>query len=492
MNLAVLVGRLLLAAVFTIAALTKLADRAGLRKATADLGVPARMAGPVAALLPLVELMVAVALVPTFSARWGALAAFALLALFAVVIGANLASGRKPDCHCFGQLHSAPVGWSTLFRNGVLAAVAGFVFWRGGDSPELTTVIASASFSAPAWLALGVALIALVLAALEGWFLLNLVTQHGRLLARLETAEAALRQAGVAQLPVGRQAPDFELSTLSGQKLSLTALRSSGKPLLLVFANPDCAPCDAVMPRIARWQREHVDHVQIAVITRGSVQANRAKAEQQGVGTVLVQKEREVTDAYYVDSVPSAILVSPDGRIASQITYGGEGMEGLVRQAMNGEVGDRRDVIVGNGDRDRPAPEPPIVGKPAPDFDLADVDGKRVRLVDFAGTSTLVLFWSPDCTFCRQMLPELKAWERKRPAHSPRLLVVSSGSVEANRAMGLTSPLVLDSDGSTMRAFGARGTPMAVLVDSTVRIASSLAAGAQQVMELARAQSQRI
>ncbi len=35
--------------------------------------------------------------------------------------------GRKPDCHCFGQLHSEPVGRQTLIRNAVLAAVAGGV-----------------------------------------------------------------------------------------------------------------------------------------------------------------------------------------------------------------------------------------------------------------------------------------------------------------------------------------------------------------------------
>jgi hypothetical protein len=47
-----------------------------------------------------------------------------LLLLFVVGIGLNLARGRHPDCHCFGQLHSAPAGWSTLIRNLVLTVVA--------------------------------------------------------------------------------------------------------------------------------------------------------------------------------------------------------------------------------------------------------------------------------------------------------------------------------------------------------------------------------
>lgn len=52
--------------------------------------------------------------------------------------------------------------------------------------------------------------------------------------------------------------------------------------------------------------------------------------------------------------------------------------------------------------------------------------------------------------------------------------------------MGLASTVLLDSDGATMRDFGASGTPMAVLVDASGRIASPLAAGAREVMALAR------
>ena len=50
--------------------------------------------------------------------------------LFVVGIGVNLARGRNPECHCFGQLHSAPAGWKTLARTGALAAVAGLLVWQ--------------------------------------------------------------------------------------------------------------------------------------------------------------------------------------------------------------------------------------------------------------------------------------------------------------------------------------------------------------------------
>src|SRR3712207_2514851 len=143
MNIALLVARLLLALVFAVAGAAKLADREGSRRAIVDFGMPSALAAPLGLLLPLGELVVAATLLPASTAWWGALGALALLSVFVVGISVNLARGRKPDCHCFGQLHSAPAGWKTLARNGALAAVAGFVLWESYDG---------AGPSAVAWL----------------------------------------------------------------------------------------------------------------------------------------------------------------------------------------------------------------------------------------------------------------------------------------------------------------------------------------------------
>ena len=110
MNIALLLGRLLLALVFAVAGTAKLSDREGSRQAIVDFGVPSAIAAPLGLVLPLAELTVAATLLPASTAWWGALGALALLALFVVGISINLARGRKPDCHCFGQLHSAPAG----------------------------------------------------------------------------------------------------------------------------------------------------------------------------------------------------------------------------------------------------------------------------------------------------------------------------------------------------------------------------------------------
>ena len=120
-------ARILLAAVFAAAAVAKLVDLDGTRRAVRDFGAPERLVGLLAPALVLVELAAAGLLIPGSTAVVGAAGALALLLVFVVAVAANLARGRAPDCHCFGSLHSAPACPATLIRNGVLAAVAGFV-----------------------------------------------------------------------------------------------------------------------------------------------------------------------------------------------------------------------------------------------------------------------------------------------------------------------------------------------------------------------------
>jgi thiol-disulfide isomerase/thioredoxin len=139
---------------------------------------------------------------------------------------------------------------------------------------------------------------------------------------------------------------------------------------------------------------------------------------------------------------------------------------------------------------DAPQPTKPAsrsIGEPAPEIKLKDLSGKTVELKDFRGEETLVLFWNPGCGFCQQMLPDLKEWEANPPEDAPKLLVVSAGTEEANREQGLRSAVVLDQNFAVGQAFGASGTPSAVLVDAEGKVASDIAVGAPAVLQLAGA-----
>jgi len=477
-----ILGRLMLISVFVIAACSKFRDRAGFRGALKDFGLPPWSETPLVIALPIAELAVAGLLIADETARSGSGAALALLAIFIGVIARSLVRGEQPNCHCFGQLHSSPVGWSTLARNGGLATIAGLVFWRGGQYSAISMLGVSAGFDVVTWIALGLALAAFSIASIEAWLLLNVLPQQGRFLIRLEKVETALGMGPGDGLTVGTQAPDFELPSTGNERVNLPHLLSRRRPVVLFFTNPDCEPCDALLPATARWQREQSDNVTLALVARGTLDRNREKAARHDLVHVLVQREREVAEMYKVDSTPAALVIDAHGRIASRIAYGAEPITALLRQAADNAA---MNVDVGA----EPAPVALRIGEPVPPLVLPHLDSKTVDLSDeLRGTPTLVLFWRPDCVFCQRMLPELKAWEQRRARTAPRLLLVSTGTIDANRSLGLASPIVLDTDGYAARSFGATGTPMGLLVDAGGRIASSFATGAQAVMALARKQ----
>ncbi|MDQ3792921.1 MAG: hypothetical protein M3341_09870, partial [Actinomycetota bacterium] len=78
----------------------------------------------------------------------------------------------------------------------------------------------------------------------------------------------------------------------------------------------------------------------------------------------------------------------------------------------------------------------------------------------------------------------LKEWEAGAPKSAPNLLVVSAGTEEANKRWVFAHRVVLDEHFAVGRAFGAAGTPSAVIVAEGGRIASEVAVGAPAVLEL--------
>jgi thiol-disulfide isomerase/thioredoxin len=278
----------------------------------------------------------------------------------------------------------------------------------------------------------------------------------------------------------------------------MTEFLALGKPLALAFVDPQCGPCAALLPELACWVAELADQVTLVVITAGTIEANNRNLGGHDLGHVLVQKGREVSEAYRAHGTPSMVLVEPGGMISSPVTPGRDAIRGLmarftVGQRQPGDSATRAGPAVQNGGSGAQGGGKTGVqtriGYPAPDLRLPDLDGRQVSLAAFGGYPTLVLFWNPACGFCQSMLGDLKVWETSRSDTSPQLLVVSAGSVEANKAMGLRGPVTLDAGFGSGRAFGAAGTPAAVLVDRDGRIASEVAVGAPAVLALAAGQA---
>jgi peroxiredoxin len=307
---AVSFSQLLLSVVFVVAAVAKLADRPRTRAAIEAFGVR-RMATPAATLLPVIELLVAVALVPAASARWGALGALALIGVFSLAVLRALRLGSTPDCNCFGGLAQTEVGRGTLVRNGLLGSVAVFIALGGKSVSAFDWVLVPAAQDRAAIVFLMAGLAAL------SWFCWQLLRQNGRLLQRLETEGAAS-----PPLQAGDPAPGFSGRDLHGERVSLDSLLALGRPVALVFTDPGCGACTPALEAVVRAQHERADELTLAVLSTGSIDRIEAKAAEFGLDRVVPQADDTLFDAYRVYGVPGLVEIDQTGVVAKPASLG--------------------------------------------------------------------------------------------------------------------------------------------------------------------------
>ena len=339
MSVAVSLSALVLAAVFAVAGVAKLADLAGTRRAIGEFGAPARLVPTLAVALPLAELGIAAALIPPGSARWAAIAALAMLLVFCAAIVRALARGSAPDCNCFGGLTQTTIGRGTLVRNVALAAVAAFAAFGS-----------RAQAGALGWLdqvaphdRLAVVVIAVLAAVVVGlcWFCWQLLRQNGRLLLRLDAqaeelgAGGAMADAGspFPGLEPGEAAPAFAHEDLDGEPVSLESLLLPGNPVVLLFSDTNCGACEKALGEAARTQKERTGEVTVSVVSRGDAARIREQAHELGLGHVIHDPEGSLFDAFRMRAAPAAQVIDATGRIASARMVGAEAASELITAA---------------------------------------------------------------------------------------------------------------------------------------------------------------
>ncbi len=503
MEIILLLARLALALVFAVAGAAKLADLAGSRRALLGFGLPETLASPLGVCLPFVEILIALALIPLESAWWGAIAALALLTVFGIGVGVSLAGGRAPECHCFGQLHSEPVSGSTLARILVLTAVAGFIVAQGNGHSGLSALswLSGLEPAQAGFLVLNVSGVGLLLAAVL--LLRKMLREQAALRQQIEAIKFSLDEEfelvpierkraalPIEGLPVGAAAPNFSVATLGGDQVSLDRLLEPGKPLLLLFTGPSCFSCKTFLPVVKVWERDHRDRLTIAVLGSGSRADNRKIMETYRVGHLFLQGDSGVAEAYHALWTPAAVLVDPDGKIASQIVFGDDAIRVFVRDLLASSAAGPTPTDEGGSYGRRPQVSIRYsvleIGEQAPELSLPDLSGRVRTTQDLLGSPSILLLWHPDCRYCRAMVDDLRNWEAHPPEGAPKLVLIGTGDSRAIRNLNkdLKSPTLLDPDFDLGPLFGTRQTPSAILIDDEGRIASGLAIGDQNTRAL--------
>jgi methylamine dehydrogenase accessory protein MauD len=116
-------------------------------------------------------------------------------------------------------------------------------------------------------------------------------------------------------LKPGKKAPDFTLSSVDGDEVSLRDF--AGRKLLLVFTQSGCGPCHAIAPELNRLH-DKGEH-QVLVVNNGDSQSTREwAAETKARFPVLAQEKFSVSKRYEAFATPFAFLIDELGIVRSK------------------------------------------------------------------------------------------------------------------------------------------------------------------------------
>jgi thiol-disulfide isomerase/thioredoxin len=121
-------------------------------------------------------------------------------------------------------------------------------------------------------------------------------------------------------LTVGAEAPDFSLATLTGERLSLSALR--GKPVVLNFWATWCAPCKEEMPLLQETSQRYGSDLTVLGVNIGE-QPEEVAPFVDALGItfpVLLDPNEQIALLFFVRNMPVTYFLDAQGVVRAQHT----------------------------------------------------------------------------------------------------------------------------------------------------------------------------
>jgi peroxiredoxin len=112
----------------------------------------------------------------------------------------------------------------------------------------------------------------------------------------------------------------------------------------------------------------------------------------------------------------------------------------------------------------------PVVGTPAEDFRLTDLEGKQQSLSQYRGKVVLVNFWATWCKPCTTEMPAMQTTYDKLRDKGFVVLAINELEDDAKvrehiKQYGHTFPVLMDRDNKVANQFGVFGLPVSVFID---------------------------
>ena len=136
-------------------------------------------------------------------------------------------------------------------------------------------------------------------------------------------------------LDIGNRAPDFEVTTIAGETLSLSELQ--GQVVLINFWGTWCGPCIREMPDLQEVYEANLDNdfTILALATRGDTEADviEFREEHELTFPLIVDEGDVINDEYGIVNRPSTFIVDQEGVIVFR--HFGPVVESQITELLN-------------------------------------------------------------------------------------------------------------------------------------------------------------
>jgi len=132
-------------------------------------------------------------------------------------------------------------------------------------------------------------------------------------------------------LKAGKEAPDFEVTSITGKSVKLSSLK--GKPVFLYVTEIGCPPCMQALPVINKFHKDYKDLVVLGIYPLDSKDALKKLAKEKDLIFDIYHKAADVRDKYGVRGYPTFFIIDKNGVIKySNAGYGNKTEEVLRKE----------------------------------------------------------------------------------------------------------------------------------------------------------------
>jgi len=121
-----------------------------------------------------------------------------------------------------------------------------------------------------------------------------------------------------SSLAIGASAPDFELTTLTGETIRLSQFR--GQPVLLTIGAAWCPDCRVEAPILEELYKQHPELNIVLVDSKETPDVVQKFVDEFGIThPVVLDKDGSVSQLYQVFAIPTEIFIDKNGIIRAKI-----------------------------------------------------------------------------------------------------------------------------------------------------------------------------